>query len=344
MVSRNRILEISKQAALVLRETNATDRYRHQGYTRIDPFEVADAEDISVMMRPLQDLLGAFIREPQAAGIIVNAQRSPGLIHMTCAHELGHYFLGHQTTTDRNLDYGPDADPKENEADWFAYQLLMPRHLIAETIRRKGWSEASLRDPANIYQLSLRLGTSYTATVWTLVRLDVLRVSQREAQGIAKISLQKLKHQLVGRYVDETISDVWVLDKSDKNLVLEPRPNDHFVVDLPSHASAGFLWSLQDATQAGFALHPLTVGAGDEGYTALDNIVVGGPTRQRYVLEHTGAENADARIELSFQERHPWRRVQNPNDAFVTATEFETIELGLNAQTRDRLIEEVASS
>lgn len=344
MVSRNRILEISKQAALVLRETNAADRYRHQGYTRIDPFRVADAEDLSVMMRPLQDLLGAFIREPQAAGILVNTQRSPGLIHMTCAHELGHYFLGHQTTTDRNLDYGPDADPKEKEADWFAYQLLMPRHLIAETIRRRGWSEASLRDPAIIYQLSLRLGTSYTATVWTLVRLDVLRVSQREAQGLAKVSLQKLKHQLIGRDVEETISDVWVLDKNDKDLVLEPRPNDQIVVDLPSHASAGLLWSVQDAARAGFALHPLTVAMGGKDHSAIDDIVVGGPARQRYVLKHTREENAEARIELSFQERHPWKRIQIPNDKFATAAEFETIELGLNAKTRGRLIEEVSSS
>lgn len=341
MVSRDRILEVSRHAALVLRETKATERYRHHGYTRIDPFEVADAEDLPVLLRPLQDLLGAFVRNATAAGILVNLQRPPGLIHMTCAHELGHYFLGHETTADLDLDYGPNADPKEKEADWFAYQLLMPRNLISETMRRKGWSGATLRDPAVIYQLSLRLGTSFTATVWTLFRHDILDLE--DARALVKLSPQKLKRSLVGGEAIETLSDVWVLDKGDRDLVLEPRPNDLFIVDLPSHASAGFLWSIRDTTAAGFVLRPLTVKS-DERAPPNHDLVVGGTVNQRYYLEHSNTGGSGERLGIEFQEKQPWRPSMQPIDAFGTSTEFESFEPGLNPQTRERLVSEVASS
>jgi hypothetical protein len=344
MVARNRILEISKHAGQVRRDSGAAERYLHGGYTRVDPFQVAGSEALPVMLRPLQELLGAFLRESDIAGILVNADRPPGLIHMTCAHELGHYFLGHPTTTDRNLDYGPNADPKEKEADFFAYQLLMPRELIVAIMRRKHWSNDLLRDPATIYQLSLRMGTSYTATIWSLIRHDLLNIGAEEARRIAGVPLQRLKQRLIGVRMQGAISDVWVLDKSDKDLILEPRTSDQFLLDLPSHASAGFLWSLKDATEAGFGLQPLTVGSGDTEHFPEGPLVVGGETQQRYVLNHGPAAVNTPRVRLTFQEQQPWQASLAPNDEFNTTTEFESIQLGLNTQSRERLIEEISSS
>jgi len=342
MVGRNQLLEIGKQAAAVLRETGAVERYRHRGYTRIDPFEIADKADVAVMLRPLRDLLGAFVREEQS-GILVNAERPPGLIHMTCAHELGHYFLGHQTTTDRELDYGPDADPIEKEADWFAYHLLMPRNLLADIIKRKNWSN-SLRDPFTIYQLSLRLGTSYSATIWTLRRLNILNISQADARSLARIAPQALKRELVGES-EERLSDVWVLDKADKDLILEPRQADRFVLDVPSHVSAGYMWSLADAHAAGFTMRPMTRIADPHSRPSNEPIIVGGLCQQRYLLEAAqGSPNQLARLDLNFQEHQPWLPSPPPQDAFRTSAEFEMIELGLSARTRERLIEEVTSS
>jgi len=343
MLGRRQLLEISQRAAAVLRDTQAADRYRHRGYTRIDPFEIADEVDIEVMLRPLQDLLGAFLREAQP-GILVNAERPPGLVHMTCAHELGHFFLGHETTTDRQLDYGPEADPIEKAADWFAYHLLMPRNLVADLIRRKGWKNR-LKDPFTLYQLSLRLGTSYSATIWTLWHLNVLGLSATDAKALTRIAPQSLKRELVGGS-DETLSDVWVLDKADKDLILEPRPTDKFVLDLPSHISAGYLWALADAEDAGFTMRPVTRVGSPTGFAHGDPIVVGGVTQQRYLLEAHGAERADAiaRVNFEFREQQPWRTDQPAHDAFRTAAEFETIELGLTARGRERLIDEVSAS
>lgn len=343
MVDRHRVLAISRLAAMVLRDTGAVNRYRNQGYTRIDPFAVADAANLPVMLRPLQDLLGAFLRESQA-GILVNAERPPGLVHMTCAHELGHYFLGHQTTTDRDLDYGPNADPIEKEADLFAYQLLMPRNLIADIMQRKGWTGEALRDPRVVYQLSLRLGTSYTATVWTLWRNGILQLSLDETRSLARIQLQRLKREIADYHGDDTISDVWVLDKDDRDLIFEPRPDDRFIVELPSHASSGFLWSLRDAADAGFTLHPITTSAvNTTNFTPDSPIVIGGSATLQYALKQSDDQDHGVRHALNFEELQPWREAESTRDRFTTCAEFEAIRPGLNEQTRNRLVNEVAS-
>lgn len=346
MLGRKERLQIAQQAAGILRDSGSLDRIRDQGYTRVDPFKIAIDADLAVMKRCLQDLLGGFFRDEQS-GILVNIDRPPGMVHMTCAHELGHFFLGHETTVDQVLDYGAKGDPKEREADWFAYHLLMPRSLIVDVMRRKGWRLSDLKNPRTLYQLSLRLGTSFTATYWTLISLEMLSVGPGEGDRLSQTPLQRLKRELATWMPEQTLSDVWLLDENDRDRILEPRPQDRFVVDLPNHASAGYLWSIDEVADAGFRLAPLTVDAEATAESADGPLVVGGRARQRYVLEHGIERESDVpaeRLELEFKEAQPWRTDEAQKASFTLAAEFESMAIGLDKQSQGKLLAEITDA
>ena len=342
--SRSSILRASQTAAEIYQGSGAAKRIEQDGYTRVDPFVVAEYAKLQVMLQPMEALLGAFIRD-EISGILVNADRPVGLVHMTCAHELGHYFMGHETTSDQVMYFGKDAEQVEQEADWFAYQLLMPRSLIAMTMRRKGWGADSIRNPEIIYQLSLRLGTSYKAMVWSLYRHKLTGLSYAATSRMADIAPQLIKRKLLGGNAIHRNIDVWKLEKSDRDTVIEARPDDIFLFDLPSHAAAGYLWNLNEASMAGFHLRPETIPSQLARAQYNEDQVVGGRKTQRYVLDHAGneiIENTVARVQLNFVEAQPWSEKVSRNDEFKTSAEYEKIEHGLSRLSRERLIEEIA--
>jgi Zn-dependent peptidase ImmA (M78 family) len=346
MASRDVLLRASRRAAEVYQSCGAAERISHEGYTRVDPFDVAAVANITVMLQPMQNLLGAFIREANS-GILVNADRPAGLIHMTCAHELGHYFLGHKSTADETIEYGAGAAAIEQEADWFAYQLLMPRTLIAKTMRRKGWTTQSLRDPKIVYQLSLRLGASYRATVWSLFRQQLLPLSTKETEELSRVTPQRIKREIAGLDLTIGAADVWQLDRNDQDTVIEPRPSDVFVIDLPSHASAGYLWTLTDTEEAGFQLTPKTVTSNSARAQYLEEPTVGSNSTQRYFLTNGKAESGllgAVRHCLRFSEEQPWVGISSRKDEFCAGAKYESINYGLSPLSREQLIDEIARS
>lgn len=343
MAARTDLLIAAQRAAEIFEASGAKQRVQEEGYTRVDPFMVAAHAGLPVMLRPMDILLGAFLRTEQP-GIIVNSDRPIGLIHMTCAHELGHYFMGHETTTDEKIDYGTTAEDKEQEAEWFAYQLLMPRLLLAQIMRRKHWSAASMTRAETVYQLSLRLGMSFTATVWSLYRNKLFGIDM--ARQLAKVPPLSIKRVLMGRRSVAEDADVWQLDMADKDLVLEPRPSDTFVLDLPSHASAGYMWTLEEALCEGFQLQPILVDSRDEGPDG-HGISVGRQQTHRYVLEPEASQSAieDAhRMKVALVETQPWRGTAAQRARFTTSAQFEALEVGLTTRSKKQLMEEVAAT
>ncbi len=67
---------------------------------RVDVFGCIARMGAMLMFQPLEPLLGAFIREDGAAGIILSTRRPLGMQRFTAAHELGHLFLGHDPHAD----------------------------------------------------------------------------------------------------------------------------------------------------------------------------------------------------------------------------------------------------
>lgn len=141
----------------------------------------------------------------------------------SAAHELGHHQLGHQCT----LDAGPLEDPArslldarrggwpdhEKTAEAFAAWFLMPRRAVQSVLADMGIAAPTSAE--QIYQLALRLGTSYAATVRHLATLKV--ITRPRAQQWATIAPGALKRRLAGQHLSSTRDiDVW-------DLALAPR-------------------------------------------------------------------------------------------------------------------------
>lgn len=338
MADRNVALATAKVAAGVFETSRAMERIEQDGYTRIDPFRVAAAEGISVLLRPMDKLLGAFIRD-DCPGILINAARSAGLIHMTCAHELGHFFMGHENALDETIDYGAKAAIQEQEAESFGYHLLVPRALLTIICKRKGWNIKSLQNPIILYQLSLRLGVSYSATAWSLMRHNLLGYGA--VMQLLETTPASIKQALLHGKLPDATKDVWLFEESDQTSVLEPRPEDHLVVRLKSHASSGYLWladSVDQVAAEGFSLAPLPASSADRS-----TLSFGAETTMDYLL--SGArEGHDAPHPVSLSEVRPWQGKQAGDASFSSRAHFEPIAEGLSRESKLACIQEALNS
>ncbi|RDY66712.1 ImmA/IrrE family metallo-endopeptidase [Lysobacter soli] len=325
------------RATEIYHDSGAKARVEQDGYTRVDPFLIAGGEGVPVLLRPLEKLLGAFIRE-DVSGILVNSERSAGLIHLTCAHELGHYFMGHDTTGDETMDFGPRAAHVEQEADWFAYHLLASRGVLANIMRRKHWSVQSLKNPFVLYQLSLRLGISYTATGWSLVRQKILNADQ--VKDLLKVQPIEIKRALLEEREFDSRKEVWLLDESDRASVLEPRADDQVLVRLKSNASSGYLWSLDELASEGFEVRP--VPRSPEQIPDPEQLVFGGVATAEFLLtldEAAKSRNGDPLV-LAMKEQRPWLKGAEANATFETRTKYEQIGPGLTRAAKQQLLRE----
>lgn len=228
----------------------------------VDVFAASLAVGLPLLLRPLKGLLGAFLPEP-IPGVLVTTERPLSIQRFTAAHELGHFRLKHLPSLDdesilrrmamptaRDMD-GPDF--QEVEADAFAVGLLMPRWLIDWHCKQQGWVARDLRSPFVLYQLSLRLGTSFEAIAWTLQRLNL--VSPGDADALRAQKRRDIKVELLKGYEPENYrGDVWVLTERDANTQIDGSRNDHFILRLHEHSGGGYLWNIDELKASGFAI------------------------------------------------------------------------------------------
>ena len=333
MLSQSQIRAVASRAAAVVRESGAKRRIDEDGYTRIDPFRVAQDAGVLVMLRPLEKLLGAFIRE-RHPGILVNSERPAGLIQMTCAHELGHYYLGHDTAADVQLDYGKSAVKTELEADVFAYNLVAPRWAVARIMQRKGWSAAELAHPFVLYQFSLRLGISFTAAAWSLNRLNLM--SRSVVEKVLRTQPSVIKRSLLQQQPGNAQQDVWLLDDGDRDLILEPRFGDSLIIRLKNNTNAGYVWTANDVASEGFVVEPLLRSASD---TENDERFIAGGARYQDSLVCFGEAASTGIRRLQLDERKAWDHAQHPMDTFQTAARYEILSSGLSSVAKDTLLQ-----
>ena len=266
----------------------------------VDVFGAIQDLDLPLLLRPLQGLLGAYLSEP-APGVLVTTQRPMSIQRFTAAHELGHFSLRHQPSLDdesilRRMPMAGEAstDFQEVEADAFAVEFMMPRWLIQWHAARHGWTVADFQRPNRVYQLALRIGASYEATCWTLVRHKL--IAPPLARELLATQPRELKAALLEAYRPKDYrGDVWLLTERDARTRIDGSRNDLFVLRLKEHSGSGYLWDIDQLKASGFGI------VRDE-LEAVDGEGIGGP-----VIRRVTAAPADAcRGRMTLDERRPW--------------------------------------
>lgn len=221
----------------------------HTDYARpIDIFAIVQEMGIWLSSRPLgAGLFGFYLREGDAAGIVLNASHPEYLQRYTCAHELGHHVLGHRSHLDEQADIMGDAPADrydEHAAQMFAGNFLMPLQAVNRVQRRLGISRDRAPSAAQVYALSRELDVSFSAAAWQLVNLG--RLSTRRASEMVRAGAAEAKRAMrPGPHPrDDNRAGLVVIEQSTRDLPVLVRPGDELRIRVSENASTGYVWQL----------------------------------------------------------------------------------------------------
>ena len=290
------------EAAHALHEELGTERELKSGQSSdIDIFGIIERLKIPLHIMELDKALGFCLPFPKR-GIVVTSQRSLHIQRFTAAHELGHAVLRHGGSVDEKVlmrgGYGRQSttDIREIEADAFAAEFLLPRWLYIHHMRHQKWTlQTHLQNPDTLYQLSLRLNTSYSATCWGLLnsglvgKRDFVENLLETPRAKIKATALDIPNIKIGR------GNVWVLKEADAGTTISISPEDYIVIYFQENGAAGYEWS--DLSQDGSAFDVI-----DDRYGAAPSEGFGAPVVRRITLkpEKIGTH------EILWAQRRPW--------------------------------------
>jgi predicted secreted protein len=302
---RDAILNGAARAAELHAELGLRDSLR-QGDRPVDVLDAIRKLGVLVLFRPLDSLLGAYLPTTgKAPGMLLTTRRTLHIQRFTAAHELGHHALGHRAMSlDNDVGFvarGEQAghDFQELEADAFASAFLLPDWLMVAHARRHGWGKRDLAVPDTVYQLSLRLGASYTATCWSLAQGSI--IGRDVARRLVDMPPKDSKQRAIPDVQREKwYADVWKLSERDRGVQVLGNPDDVLVLALKEHVASGYTWDTSSVESAGLTIEK------DERQEA-DDEVLGGPITRRLIVQ--GAAHGRLRLE----EKRAWDQASSLN-------------------------------
>ncbi|WP_020476069.1 ImmA/IrrE family metallo-endopeptidase [Zavarzinella formosa] len=288
------------------------------------------------MFRPLKNLLGAYIDDP-GQGVMVTTQRQLPVQRFTAAHELGHAALGHEASFDEEdvltralFDEGSRFDTREIQANAFATALLTPQWLIVQHMQRQGWARKELADPVVVYQLSLRMGSSFAATCYAL--LDCKGIDRPTCDKLMEANKKKraIKQSLAKPYTPGNwYGDVWLVTERDNGMVLEGSHSDLVVVKVREHASSGYMWQFGELAEAGLAIR-------EDGRESEGSQHIGGVVFRTVIAEADGGASGH----VCLRELRPWQAAGTPLNSMELHVDLSgPVSAGLLSVQREALLE-----
>jgi Zn-dependent peptidase ImmA (M78 family)/predicted secreted protein len=217
---------------------------------RVDVFSIIERAGIWLMFQPLTGLFGAYFREGDNIGIIINSKHPPSLQRFTAAHEYGHHILGHSPSLDSAEQIAPTKRTyrlTEVAAQTFAAHFLMPLQVVNTTLRKLGVPPTPERlTPRQAYLLSLELGVSYAATVNHLAALH--KISSTAAYQLSRQLPREIKAEIGGGIRPQNPwADTWPLAENEAGREIYPRLDDELHIELPETPSTGHVWVIPDS-------------------------------------------------------------------------------------------------
>jgi predicted secreted protein len=259
-----------------------------------------------LLFEPLEGLFGMYQRQERTAGVMVNVRVHPALQRYTAAHELGHHIMGHEAGIDpeSNITRWSNLGKQELAAQMFAAEFLMPLAAVNSAAAALGIRSGDV-DEMSVYQLSLRLRTSYSAMITRLQTLGWF--GSMEAKRLRSVAPKALKLQLLGRPLADPQSDVWLVTNRQMPTTIAPLVGDEVVFSLEENPSTGYRWDPE--LTDGLAVD-------DEDFVeptpTESEERIGGPGRRRLYVSVTEGRSSRARFVL----RTPWDPEEQPPAAF----------------------------
>jgi len=221
----------------------------HTDYAKpIDVFAIVQEEGVWLASKSLgAGLYGFYLREGNAAGIVLNSEHPENLQRYTCAHELGHHILGHTSHLDQSEDIdGPTAGNRLDEvaAQAFAGAFLMPLQAVNRVRRRLAMAKNRRLDATDVYAISRELDVSFSAAAWQLAALGQIPV--QDADRFAKSGPKAAKHTMRPgpSPAGDNRAALFILDPRSREVPILCRPGDELRLRLPENASTGHVWKI----------------------------------------------------------------------------------------------------
>lgn len=206
----------------------------------IDVYSAIEKAGVLLMWRPLPKAFGMYVDAPGSRpGVLINNRLGLAVQRHTAAHELGHYILGHGSRVDVDLD--PFSGPRrgwsdsEKVAEAFAVWFLMPRRAVRAALEQM--SLERLREPDEVYQLSLLLGTSFRSTARHLRSLRL--AGEHQVRAWMAVQPSRIKDRIdPGVTPVSRLPNVWKIDRSYSTAEIHAAVGDRLVVDTEGLALA----------------------------------------------------------------------------------------------------------
>lgn len=206
----------------------------------IDVFALIEQLGLELVFNNLRTILGALLRHGDGGGIMLSTQRGAAVQRYTAAHEIGHWVLGHEAACDTEADLYSPSNDREQLAQVFASQLLMPPPLVYAAAAQYGVSDSATATGNLVYLMARDIGASYEAVVRQLDNLSVINRYKRDellAIQPATIKTQlSLGHRPVGQV------DVWPIDVGFSGGAITVTEGDEIIIMLPESRSTGYQW------------------------------------------------------------------------------------------------------